>query len=61
MGKELLLKTLDALLKGELTPVPQKDEESCYAKMLTKDLGKISMNWNAEKKLNTTLPLICLE
>lgn len=49
MGKELLLKTLDALLKGELTPVPQKDEESCYAKMLTKDLGKISMNWNAEK------------
>ena len=49
MGKELLLKTLDALLKGELTPVAQKDEESCYAKMLTKDLGKISMNWNAEK------------
>ena len=49
MGKELLLKTLDSLGKGELTPVPQKDEESCYAKMLTKDLGKISMNWNAEK------------
>lgn len=49
MGKELLLKTLDSLGKGELTPVPQKDEESCYAKMLTKDLGKISMNWNAKK------------
>ena len=49
MGKELLLKTLDSLLNGELTPVPQKDEESCYAKMLSKDLGKISMNWNAEK------------
>ena len=49
MGKDLLLKTLDALGKGELTPVPQKDEESCYAKMLTKDLGKIDMNWNAKK------------
>lgn len=49
MGKELLMKTLDSLGKGELTPVPQKDEESCYAKMLTKDLGKISMNWNAKK------------
>lgn len=49
MGKELLMKTLDSLGKGELTPVPQNDEESCYAKMLTKDLGKISMNWNAKK------------
>ena len=49
MGKELLLKTLDSLLNGELTPVPQKDEESCYAKMLSKDLGKISMNLNAKK------------
>ena len=49
MGRDLLLETLTALERGELKPIPQKDEESCYAKMLTKDLGKIDLNWNAEK------------
>lgn len=49
MGKVLLLETLSALCAGTLKPEPQKDEESCYAKMLTKELGKIDMNWNAQK------------
>lgn len=49
MGRDLLLETLDALMQGTIHPIPQKDEESCYAKMLTKELGKIDMNWNAEK------------
>lgn len=49
MGRTLLLETLTALSKGELTPKPQRDEDSCYAKMLSKELGKIDMNWNAQK------------
>ncbi len=49
MGKKLLLKTLVAVENGELSPTPQKEEESCYAKMLTKGIGKINMNWNAKK------------
>lgn len=49
MGRTLLLETLSALGAGTLKPEPQKDEESCYAKMLTKELGKIDMNWNAQK------------
>ncbi len=49
MGRDLLLETLDALMQGTVNPIPQKDEKSCYAKMLTKELGKIDMNWNAEK------------
>lgn len=49
MGRTLLLETLTALAKGELTPNPQRDEDSCYAAMLTRELGKIDMNWNAEK------------
>lgn len=49
MGRTLLLETLSALCAGTLKPEPQKDEESCYAKMLTKELGKIDMNWNAQK------------
>lgn len=49
MGKELLLETLVALERGELESEQQKEEESCYAKMLKKDLGRLDMNWEAEK------------
>lgn len=49
MGRDLLLETLAALEKGELKPEPQKEEETCYAKMLKKELGRLDMNWKAEK------------
>lgn len=49
MGRTLLLDTLTALSKGALTPTPQEEEGSCYAKRLSKELGKIDMNWNAQK------------
>lgn len=45
-GAQLILSTLDKLEKGILNPVPQEDEKSCYAKMLTKSLGEI--DWNRE-------------
>lgn len=37
----LILSTLKKAEEGTLVRVAQKDEDSCYAKMLTKDLGNI--------------------
>lgn len=48
-GGRLLLETLEAVGKGELHPVPQDGEKSTYAKMLTKELGRLNMEWEAEK------------
>lgn len=46
---DLLLETLRLAEEGNLQPISQKDEESCYAKMLTKDLGCLDMNEEAVK------------
>ena len=40
-GGKLILSTLDKLEKGTAVRTPQKDEDSTYAKMLTKSLGRI--------------------
>lgn len=45
-GSALLLETLKRAEKGELLPCPQNEEESTYAKMLTKDMGNI--DWEME-------------
>lgn len=47
LGSGLLLETLEQLQKGKLVPQPQKDEDSTYAKMLTKELGRIDWNMDA--------------
>ena len=49
LGSDLLLETLRQVEEGTLIPIPQKDENSCYAKMLTKDLGRLDMNEDAKK------------
>ena len=49
LGSDLLLETLRLAEEGKLKPVPQKDEDSCYAKMLTKELGHLDMNEDAVK------------
>lgn len=41
IGAELLKETLPAYWAGEITPVPQKEEEMTYDPMLSKELGKI--------------------
>ncbi len=38
VGAELLIKTLTALEKGEITPVPQNEDEATLAPMLSKEL-----------------------
>lgn len=49
LGGPLLLETLLRAEKGTLAPVKQNDGESCYAKMLTKDLGKLDFSEDAGK------------
>lgn len=48
-GGSLILSTLKKVEEGTLTRTPQRDEESCYAKILQKTLGRI--DWNREAKL----------
>ena len=48
MGGELILSTIDKLAAGSITPVKQNDEESSYAKMLDKALGKLDFKEPAE-------------
>ena len=47
MGADLLIETLDGLLHGTIERVKQKDEDSTYAKMLTKTLGQIDFTQSA--------------
>jgi len=47
VGAEAVVEALPLIEAGRLQPVPQKDEESTYAKMLTKALGKIDFSKSA--------------
>ncbi len=47
LGAELLIKTLVALEKGELTPEKQNDEESTYASMLDKTMSPVDFSKSA--------------
>ena len=49
MGAELIVRTLDALAKGELKPEKQDDSQSCYAKMLTKELCAVDWSRSARE------------
>lgn len=46
-GAELIVEALAKIEKGEVTPVKQDDNNSCYAKMLSKSTGKIDWNKSA--------------
>ena len=48
MGGKLLLKAIEGLEAGTLTPIPQEGE-TCYASMLKKEMGDIDWTWPAEK------------
>ena len=48
-GARLIVEALAKIEAGDVTPVKQKDEESCYAKMLTKAMGRIDWQMEAEK------------
>ena len=44
LGADLFMRTLSALERGELTPVPQDEAQATYCKMLTRDSGRIDLS-----------------
>ena len=52
LGSEVLLKALDLLESNQCTFTKQKEEESSYFPMLTKDMGKIDFNNSAQEIQN---------
>lgn len=48
IGGGLIIRTLEELEKGRITPLPQEDSESSYAPMLSKELGHI--NWDMDSR-----------
>ncbi len=44
MGADLIVETLKQVENGTVERIPQDDEKSCYASMLSKDMSHI--NWN---------------
>lgn len=49
LGAEAITETLSLLEKGELTAVPQKEEEATHTVMLSKAMGEIDWNKSAEE------------
>lgn len=49
LGADLLLETLERLERGELTPIPQKEEEATLAPMLSKELSVIDWTKPAQE------------
>lgn len=49
LGGDLILSVLKELEAGTAVRIPQKEEESCYAKMLKKELGSIDFSMPAEQ------------
>lgn len=49
MGGRLLIKTLDMIDRGEVTPEPQDDSKATYAGMISKQDGKIDFKKSPEE------------
>ena len=49
IGGDLLLKTIDGLEKGSITPTPQNDEEHTYAPMISRETGVIDWSKSARE------------
>lgn len=48
-GARLIVAALDQIESGDVTPVKQREEETCYAKMLQKSMGQIDWQQSAKK------------
>ncbi len=52
LGGELIVEALPKIEKGELTPVPQDEERATKCGKLSKDMGRIDFEWDAEEIRN---------
>lgn len=52
MGAELVCHTLEALQKGELTPIKQDESRATYASMISKEAAKIDFSKTSEEICN---------
>lgn len=48
MGASLTIEALELIQRGEIKPVPQRDEEACYAPKLSREVGLI--DWSSPSK-----------
>ena len=48
LGGEAIVETLPKYISGDLTPIPQNDEDSTYAPMLSKKDGELDFSKDAE-------------
>lgn len=49
MGADLLIKTLDGLEKGKITPIPQNEADASYAPIIKKEDALIDFSKNADE------------
>ncbi len=49
LGAELLIETINAVKSGNITPIKQNDEESCYSPMLTKEMCPVDFSKSAKE------------
>ena len=47
LGGQAIVEALELLLQGALQPRKQRDEDSCYAHLITKDMGRIDFTRDA--------------
>ena len=47
LGGQAIVEALELIEKGALTPRKQRDEDSCYARLITKEMGRIDFSRSA--------------
>jgi methionyl-tRNA formyltransferase len=52
IGAELMIRTLDGLLRGEIKPIPQDDSKASYAPLLRREDGLIDWRMTASEIYN---------
>ncbi len=52
LGGDLIVEALEGIVDSKLTPIPQDNNRSSYASMLSKSLGKIDWNKDSQEIVN---------
>jgi len=49
LGADLLVRAVEEIKQGKMTPLPQDDQKATYTKVLKREDGKIDWSWPGEK------------